>query len=46
MPGGRQVPRPSQVPAVLRRVPLQEGGMHTVSAAYLEHPPRPSQAPV
>jgi hypothetical protein len=33
MPGLRQVPRPSQVPAVLRRSPLQEGATQTVSAA-------------
>jgi len=34
------------VPAVFRRSPLQAGGVQTVSAAYLAHPPRPSQAPV
>ncbi len=33
-PCGRQVPRPSQVPGVLRRVPVQEGMMHWVSPAY------------
>ncbi len=34
------------MPAVFRRSPLQAGGVQTVSAAYLAHPPRPSQAPV
>jgi hypothetical protein len=38
-PWGRQVPRPSQVPGVLRRVPVQEGAMHWVSAAYFSQPP-------
>ena len=46
MPGGRQVPIPSQVPAVLRTPPVQEGAAQTVSAAYLAQPPSPSQAPV
>jgi hypothetical protein len=46
MPCGRHVPSPSQVPAVLRRVPVHEGGMHWVSAAYLAQLPKPSQAPV
>ncbi len=45
-PWARQVPRPSQVPAVFRRSPLQAGGLQTVSAAYLAQPPKPSQAPV
>ena len=45
-PCGRQVPRPSQVPGVLRRVPVHEGAMHWVSAAYFSQPPKPSQAPV
>jgi hypothetical protein len=45
-PCGRQVPRPSQVPGVLRRVPVQEAGMHWVSAAYFSQPPKPSQVPV
>jgi hypothetical protein len=44
-PGERQVPRPSQVPAVLSRSPLQVGSTQTVSAAYLEQPPTPSQTP-
>jgi hypothetical protein len=34
------------VPAVFSRSPLQAGGRQTVSAAYLAHPPSPSQAPV
>jgi len=34
------------VAAVLRRVPLHDGAMQTVSAAYLAQPPSPSQAPV
>jgi hypothetical protein len=38
-PCGRQVPRPSQVPGVLRRVPVHDGGMHWVSAAYFSQPP-------
>ena len=45
-PCGRHVPRPSQVPGVLRRVPVQEGAMHWVSAAYFSQPPKPSQVPV
>jgi hypothetical protein len=44
-PGDRQAPRPSQVPAVLSRSPLHDGATQTVSAAYLEHPPIPSQTP-
>ena len=36
---------PSQVPAVLSRSPLHDGAAHTVSAAYLEQPPMPSQTP-
>ena len=44
-PGGRQAPMPSQVPAVLSRSPLHEAAAQTVSAAYLEHPPIPSQTP-
>ena len=43
--GDWQVPSPLQVPAVLRRLPLQDGGTQTVSATYLEHPPIPSQTP-
>ena len=46
IPCGRQVPSPSQVPAVLSFAPLQVGVMHWVSAAYLAHPPKPSHAPV
>ncbi len=46
MPCARQVPRPSQVPAVFMRSPVQEGDTQTVSAAYFEQPPNPSQAPV
>lgn len=46
IPCGRQVPRPSQVPAVFMRSPLHDGDTQTVSAAYLAQPPRPSQAPV
>jgi hypothetical protein len=38
-PCARQAPRPSQVPGVLRRVPVQEGAMQTVSAAYFSQPP-------
>jgi hypothetical protein len=45
-PGGRQVPRPSQVAAVFRRLPVQDAAMQIVSGAYLAQPPRPSQAPV
>jgi hypothetical protein len=45
-PCARQAPRPSHVPAVFSRSPLHAGGVQTVSAAYLAHPPRPSQAPV
>ena len=41
-----QLPAPSQVPAVFRRVPLQMGARQTVSAAYFAHPPIPSQRPV
>jgi hypothetical protein len=44
-PGDRQAPMPLQVPAVLSRSPLHDGGTQTVSAAYLEHPPIPSQTP-
>jgi hypothetical protein len=33
-PCGRHVPRPSQVPGVLRRVPVHDGAMHWVSAGY------------
>lgn len=40
------MPSPSQVPAVFRRSPLQEGATQTVSAANLAHPPIPSQRPV
>ena len=36
---------PSQVPAVLSRSLLHDGAAHTVSAAYFEHPPIPSQTP-
>jgi len=36
---------PSQVPAVLIRSPLHDGATQTVSRAYLEHPPIPSQTP-
>jgi hypothetical protein len=32
-PWGRQLPRPSHVPGVFRRVPVHDGAMHTVSAA-------------
>jgi hypothetical protein len=34
------------VPAVFSLPPLQDGGVHTVSIAYLAHPPEPSQTPV
>jgi hypothetical protein len=44
-PGDRQAPMPLQVPAVLSRSPLHDGATQTVSAAYLEHPPTPSQPP-
>jgi hypothetical protein len=43
---GRHVPLPSHVPAVLRRVPVHEGAMHWVSAAYSSQPPKPSHVPV
>jgi hypothetical protein len=36
---------PSQVPAVFSRSPLHTGAAQTVSAAYLEQPPMPSQTP-
>ena len=36
---------PSQVPAVLSRSPLHDAAAQTVSAAYLEQPPIPSQTP-
>ena len=36
---------PLQVPAVLSRSPQHDGATQTVSAAYLEHPPIPSQTP-
>lgn len=45
-PCGRHVPRPSHVPGVLRRVPVHEGAMHTVSGAYFSQPPKPSHVPV
>jgi len=44
-PGDRQAPVPLQVPAVLSRSPLHDGATQTVSTAYLEHPPIPSQTP-
>jgi hypothetical protein len=44
-PCGRQVPRPSHVPGVLRRVPVHDGSRHWVSAAYFSQPPKPSQVP-
>jgi hypothetical protein len=34
------------VPAVLSLFPLHDAAMQTVSAAYLAHPPTPSQTPV
>src|SRR5262245_51964858 len=46
MPGGRQVPMPSHVPAVFSRSPLQDGATQMVSPAYRAQPPTPSQAPV
>jgi hypothetical protein len=45
-PGARQVPEPSQVPAVSRRVPAHDGGEQIVSAAYIAQPPKPSHVPV
>jgi hypothetical protein len=45
-PGALQVPWPSHVPAVLRRVPAHDGGTHTVSGPYFAHAPNPSHAPV
>jgi hypothetical protein len=45
-PVGRQVPSPSQVPVVFSLLPLHEAATQTVSAAYLAHPPEPSQTPV
>jgi hypothetical protein len=45
-PGARQVPTPSQVPAVSRREPAHDGGEQIVSAAYIEQPPKPSHVPV
>ena len=38
-PCGRQAPLPSHVPGVLRRVPVHEAAMQTVSAAYFSQPP-------
>jgi hypothetical protein len=46
MPGGRQLPRPLHVPAVIRRSPLQAGAVQTIWAAKRPHPPRPSHTPV
>jgi hypothetical protein len=40
------VPTPSQVPAVLSRVPAQDGSTQTVSGPYFAQAPKPSQAPV
>ena len=34
------------MPGVLRRVPVHEGAMHWVSAAYFSQPPKPSHLPV
>jgi hypothetical protein len=45
-PGARQVPSPSQVPAVFSFPLLHEGALQTVSTAYLAHPPEPSHTPV
>jgi hypothetical protein len=45
MPGGLQVPSPSHVPAVFRRLPEQVGALQTVSRAYFWQPPRPSHSP-
>lgn len=45
-PWGRQAPVPSHVPAVLRRVPVQDGAMQIVSGAYFSQPPKPSHVPV
>jgi hypothetical protein len=45
-PWGRQAPRPSHVPGVLRRVPVHEAAMQIVSAAYFSQPPKPSHVPV
>ena len=46
IPGARQLPRPLQVPAVLRRSPLHAGMMQMVWGAKRAQPPMPSQAPV
>jgi hypothetical protein len=45
-PCGRQVPMPSHVPGVLRRVPVHEAAMQMVSGAYFVQPPNPSHVPV
>jgi len=45
-PCGRQVPRPSQLPAVFSRLPLHAGARQTVSAANFAQPPMPSHRPV
>jgi hypothetical protein len=45
-PGCRQLPRPSQVPAVVNRSPEQLCGVHKVSAGYSAQPPTPSHSPV
>ena len=34
------------MPGVLRRVPVHDGAMHTVSGAYFVQPPNPSHVPV
>ncbi len=46
MPGAWQVPRPSHVPGVFRRFPVQVGATHWVSRAYFEQLPMPSHRPV
>ena len=46
MLGSMQVPRPSHVAFVIWRFPVQLDGLHSVSRAYFEQPPNPSQSPV
>ena len=45
-PGGRQVPRPSQVAAMFSLLPVQYGVAHTVPTGASAQPPTPSHAPV
>jgi len=46
IPPAWQVPRPLQVPGVLRLLPAHVGATHTVSRGNLAQPPSPSHSPV